>query len=197
MNEENKKIVQIINQFRNTSEVILYSEKPGLVIELTNSITPQFTSPYVTVGLKAQNSVVETIKNNPSAVIYLGDRFTTFDGIDIRSRVPIVFRYLAENYELKEFQGQLFAVPDTGKHKNNLLFSDFDMQHSPIFFAKYFKDKFLYSHVSINCDSVNNAGKYRFNNTNNYFYATLRCGDNLLPQIYFLGDALNFERVLL
>lgn len=197
LDDVNKKIVQNINNFSNGRSVINYSMEPAITPFILNSLTPTFTSPFVTLGRKSQEKVIDFIKNNPNAIIYIGHSFITFDQVDIRLRAPIIFKYIARHYTYHNENGNIYAVPNSPNdipYAFNLFFNGMDLKLSPIFYTRFFSQKYKYLEVDIKC-SDNNIYRYKLLGENNFIYGDFSCGKNLVPEEYIWGEMKGIEKV--
>lgn len=190
-------ISTMINVFAGERNVIMYAD-PALAIRVNNSLIPPFTSPYVTVGVNSQNKVLSYLSKNENSIIYLGRSFITYDGVDIRLRTPLIFRYLADNYDYKNVDGLIYAVPKEQKLLNNqsgeIFFNGMDLGKSALFYKKFYLEKFVFRKVYVEC-SGNSIFKYTIKNSGNYILADLRCGDNFIPDIYFNGEIYSVRKL--
>jgi hypothetical protein len=185
-----------ISEFAAGRQVINYSNEPALTIGITNARATPFTSPYVTVGEKAQNTVIDFMEANPDAIIYLGHDFFTFDGVDVRLRAPLVFRYLAEKYDHKKEGRNIYAIPRTGSSNDmleNIFFDQLDMKKSPIYFTNHGAGRFAYRQITISCPQQG-AGRYKIINEANTLLGEFQCGTNLVPEVFFMGKVKNIQR---
>lgn len=197
LDENNSITVNNINKFTDGREVINYSMEPALSYFISNALIPPFTSPFVTLGSKSQNSVVDFIKRNKEAVIYLGHSFMTYDGVDIRLRAPIIFKFLAENYNYFSKDGNIYAVPNDANGLStayNLFFNSMDIGKSSLFYSNHAKDKFPYRSVIVDC-SIFHPGRFKIWTENNFILGNLNCGENLIPNIFFRGATLKIEQI--
>jgi len=171
--------------------------EPSLSYFIDSSLTPPFTSPYVTLGVKPQNDVLSFIRNNNDAIIYLGHSFIIFDGIDARLRAPIIFKHLAEKYSYFSQDGNIYAVPnltDDVSTSFNLFFNDMDIQKSSLFYSEYAKDLYKYREVLVDCTHYK-PGKFKIWSEHNFIFAELNCGKNLIPEVFFWGSMQKIERI--
>jgi hypothetical protein len=124
--------------------------------------------------------------------IYLGKRWNTYDGVDIRARAPHVFNYLSNNYYLKVIDGYYVAYPQLKNEKiDEILFSSFDIGNTLEYYSSEQYPSYSYD---LNCDDKK-SGKYRINNQNNFYYSKLNCGNNRLPIIFSSGKFLGVEKI--
>jgi hypothetical protein len=136
------------------------------------------------------------MKANPDAIVYLGHDFYTFDGVDVRMRVPLVFRYLAGKYEYKNEGGNIYAVPNpssSNEISGRIFFDQFDMEKSSLYFSNHGVGRFAYRQITVNCPQQE-AGKYEIINDGNIFYGELQCGMNLVPEVFFMGKVKKIQK---
>jgi hypothetical protein len=204
LSQEIKAISDKINKFANSKPVINYAA-PALSFAIQNNLTPEFTSPYVTIGEPSQKRLVDFLSKNNSAIIFLGtqnmaipglaNEFITFDGVDIRTRVPLIFKYISKNYNYVIVDGLIYAVPFSNelKSKNiNIFFSGFNLKKSVLYFNRHKNTNVIYNIIIIDCIN-NKAGQYIINNEKNSFYAELECGSNFIPAIFFDGKIVSYR----
>jgi hypothetical protein len=197
LDDNNKIIVQNINNFSNGRGVINYSMEPAITPFILNSLVPPYTSPFVTLGIRAQEKVIDFIKNNPNSIIYIGHSFITFDQVDIRLRTPIIFKYIASNYTYYNENGNIYAVPNSPKdipYAFNLFFNGMDLKSSPIFYSRFYPKKYKYVEIDIEC-SDSNIYRYKLLGKNNFIYGNFSCGKNLVPEEYIWGELKGIEKV--
>ncbi len=194
----NIKIAQAIGEFADGRQVINYSNEPALAIGIPNVIVTPFTSPYVTIGELSQTAVISIMKANPKAIIYLGNSFKTFDDVDIRLRVPLVFRYLAQNYTYTNIKGNIYAVPITevtSEISGKIFFDQLELKKSSLYYTNYGASRFSYREVVIDC-TKQSAGRYKIINDNNTLLGDFQCGTNYVPEVFFLGRVKDIQREL-
>lgn len=186
-----------INSILNGVPVINYSNAPAITNLLDNSKLPPFTSPFVTVGRLSQELTIRFFEKNPDSAIYIGKNFGTFDSNDVRSRSPYVFRYLYENYNMYMIDGEIFAKRgelNNYKPVRNVLFADFDLQKSVLFYNSYI-DRFEqdeFNVVTLDCANYE-IGKYWIKSSGTAFLADLGCGNNYIPKVFLMGDFLAIQ----
>lgn len=194
-----KEYAEKISTFFGKEGGILLSDKPSLNILIKNSLSPYFMSPWLAHTQYVQNSIISFLGAHPNLPIFLGyadsysarnSPFFTFDAVDIRSRSPLLYKYLAHNYQSLEMDNVLYAIPKSGQdHKNTILFSGFDLGYA----AKYYENKKIDAkNIRIDCKD-DSYQKYKITNSLNFFYVNLKCGSNQVPAIYFDGDFLRYE----
>jgi hypothetical protein len=196
LNSSYQDTVMKINLYAKGRAVINYAE-PAISEGIANVIPLFFTTPYVTIGEKNQQKIIDLLVKNKSAIIYLGHDFNTYDGLDTRTRAPIVFRYISENYSYDLFQGNIFAIPSDSANyliNGNLFFTNFNLQKSALYFNKHKKKDVFYREISNPCFG-DNIDLFEFHNEKNIFYANLECGLNFIPEVFFIGKTLSYEKV--
>lgn len=196
LSSSNVNLARKISEFAAGRQVINYSNEPALTIEIHNGKVAPFTTPYVTLGENGQNSVIDFMKSNPDAIIFLGHDFYTFDGVDVRLRVPLVFRYLAEKYDYKEESGNIYAVPNpraSNEILGGIFFDHLDMKRSPLYFSNHGIGRFAYREIIISCP-LQGPGKYKIINEANTIYGELQCGRNLVPEVFFMGKIKDIQK---
>jgi len=200
LNDVNANTVKKINYYANGGQVILYTEtEPALAYFVNNSFSPIFTTPYNTVGEDNQNRVINFLKEHKLAIIYIGHDFNTYDGVDVRYRVPLVFKYISEYYDYDLVDGNIYAVPkksinNSVEKKISIFFDNFDLQKSVIYFNKHIKKNISYKKIIIPCETQF-AGKYKIINQYNSFYAELNCGTNFIPEVFFVGKNTGYQKI--
>ncbi|MBT8537140.1 hypothetical protein G6715_05030 [Polynucleobacter paneuropaeus] len=196
LSANNKKIVESIITFSNGNEVINYSMEPALAHYLPGAKVPPFSSPYVTLGSKSQESVINFFKSNPESIIYIGHDFKTFDGIDIRVRAPLVYKFISENYNLVIDSGNIYAAPFKHGGKSSLnrdFFTDININKSALFFNKSSDNvNALYKEVIVDCTGPE-SNIYRINTKNNSLVGELSCGRNMIPSSFIWGEILSID----
>lgn len=195
LNSKNTQLAKAIGEFADGRQVINYSTEPALTLGIPNSIATPFTSPFVTLGEKNQKSIVEFLKANPKAIVYLGHDFNTFDGIDVRLRVPLIFRYLADNYIYANVKGNVYAVPNLDKANDlfgKIFFDQLDMRRSPIYYTNYAAGRFNYRKITIDCIEQK-PGRYKIINEGNTLLGDFQCGINYVPEVFFWGDTKDIQ----
>jgi hypothetical protein len=190
----NKSIVNSINEFANGRSIINYSMMPALTLNLINATPTYFTSPYVTLGKINQDMIIDQFERSPDSIIYLGESFLAFDGIDIRARAPLVFRHLAIHYQLVRNKDSIYAIRNN-HHTNDTIsefFSNFDLKLSPIYFTNNVSRRITTRSIIIPC-SGNSVNRYKISNTGNTFTGLFKCGQNKLPEVFFIGNTLSVD----
>ena len=190
-----------INKFTNMQGVILVSDKQSILPLLKNSKSPFFMNLWTASNNYIQLNIIKYLKDNRSQIIFLGyvdsystrnTPYSTFDGVDIRARSPILFKYLSDNYYEVIENGILYAVPNINNiNPKNDLFSNFDIGYA----SKYYEGREIdHINITVTCQDPTKYSKYKIVNSNNYFYANLKCGDNKVPSIYFHGSNLSYDK---
>ena len=193
LSDSNKTIVEKINKFANGKSVINFSMEPALSRFISNSSVPPFTSPYVTLGNRAQLLVIEYFQNKKHSIIYLGHSFSTFDGIDLRLRTPMIYKYLAENYTYLKLDNNIYAIPNF-EHLNhvehNIFFDEMDLKDSVLYFNKELSHNDSANKViTLECES-SRVQSYKIISEKNIIFAKLKCGSNIIPEIFLWGKVL-------
>jgi len=193
---ENEQLAKRIEGYAAGRKVINYSMEPALSLGISNIIVAPFTSPYVTLGVRNQNAIIDLMKQYPDAIVYLGHQFTTFDGVDVRLRTPLVFRYLAHSYQYVSDSGNMYAVPNheaPDEAGRNVFFGYLDMKRSPIYFTDHAQGRFTYRTIMINCPREE-TGFYTITNDGNILVGNFKCGANLVPEVFFVGNTKSVNR---
>jgi len=200
LDQGNTNVVKKINNYANGKQVILYTGyEPALTYFVNNSLSPIFTTPYNTVGEDNQKRVINFLEKNKLAILYIGHDFYTFDGVDMRIRVPLVFKYISEHYDYNFNDDNIYAIPketinNSFIKEKNIFFDNFDLKKSVIYFNKHIKKNISYKKIIIECKSKF-AGNYKINNQYNSFYAELNCGTNFIPEIFFVGKNIDYQKI--
>jgi len=185
-----------IGEFAAGRQVINYSSEPALTLGISNAISPPFTTPFVTLGEENQRIVISFMKAHPEAIVYLGHEFTTFDDVDIRLRVPLIFRHLALGYSYATVKGNIYAIPNTSapdEKSAQIFFGNLDLKKSPLYFTQHAKGRFSYREIIIDCPRQE-AGRYKIINEGNTLHGDFQCGINYVPEVFFLGKTKDIQR---
>ena len=193
MDEQRQEILDryqsVARQF--SGGVILFNDHPVLGNYIPNARMLPFSSPWVAVGQFPQLKVIDFLNANPSLPILLGEDFSTWDGVDVRARSPVVYKFIALHYKQVKMNDVIVAIPSNAA-KQSELFSGFDIGEA----ASYYRTHKDAIEVSVFCDHGRVGSElYRVDNRDNYFYARLQCGVNRLPDVYFLGEYQNVTKV--
>jgi hypothetical protein len=171
-------------------EVILFGGQPTLANYIPNVHIPPFSSPWVAIGQLPQERVIAFLKSHSQLPVMLGESFSTWDGVDVRARSPLVYRYMAEHYKQEVIQGVIVAIPSAGQSESTL-FSDFNIGAASAYYEKINERVMLMAP----CESDDGRSDvYKVVNQNNYFYAQLHCGLNTVPQVYVSGAHLSVSK---
>lgn len=187
---------QTLKQYKSVAQqlggdVILFGNQPTLAHYISSAKVPPFSSPWVAIGKLPQEKVIDYLKGNPTAPILIGESFLSWDRVDVRARSPIIYQYIAQHYREVVINDVIVAVPTIETNKSEL-FSGFDIGEGAAYYAKTEHQM----KVVVPCEQGNvGVTRYRVNNEKNYFYATLTCGVNLVPNVYFSGLHLNVVKV--
>jgi len=197
--KNNLDIIETINNLTKDKKILNLSDKPGLAFQQAKLLTPSPTSLSLYYSRETQIKLINILKKE-RFLIYLGTNdgykvredghFYTFDGIDIRSRSPYLFKYLSDNYKIKIIDQSIFLIPEKNYKESSILFSNFDIGKA----AQYYygigiiKDENIKINlICSNFTDINGDGKYKIVNEYNFFYAYLKCGENFVNKIYFKG----------
>jgi len=178
-------------------EVIFFNDQPALVHFVAGAVLPPVTSPWVAIGVVAQEKIIKFLKANDDKKIFLGETLHTFDGVDVRARSPLVYKFISDNYFIDNQEGLLFATPKNVKQemmpvKNEIpLFSGFDIGKSSAYYERKLNSENS-TEVIVNCEKPGFV-KVKMTNEKNWFYADLKCGKNRVANIYFDGWLQNVE----
>ena len=189
---ENLAISTSIIDYSNGKKVILFGNQPALIASIPNALLPPFTTPWVAVG---EFSQIKNIKffDAHTAPIYIGKNFLSNDDLDARARSPLVFKFLSKRYHLVEFKGLLFAEPNASiGGRDKLLFSGFDIGNT----AEYIKAHPKTTPTEIillECGDFKSIKRVKIVAENNYFYANMHCGKNLIPKVYLDGSLVRID----
>jgi len=196
LSASNAQIACTIDEFAASRQVINYSNEPALTIGISNAITPPFTTPFVTLGEENQKITIDFMKAHPDAIVYLGHEFTTFDGVDIRLRVPLIFRHLALGYSYASVKGNIYAIPNTSaldEKSAQIFFGYLDLKKSPLYFTRHARGRFCFREITIDCPRQE-AGRYKIINEGNTLLGEFQCGINYVPEVFFLGKVKDIQR---
>lgn len=172
-------------------EFILFGNHPTLGNFIPNVKVPPFSSPWVAIGQLPQERTISFFDKNPSMAILLGDNFSTWDGVDVRARSPIVYRYISQHYRQELLDGIIVAMPAEAGDEFHF-FSGFNIGAGAAYYRQKAKNQV---DVVAPCDRGESSdGVYKVINEKNYFYAKLHCGLNSIPDVYFVGKHLNVVR---
>jgi len=190
--------VKVINEFTNKEKIMIYSIEPTIQYFIENSYLTKFSSPWIDISDFTNKKNIESFEKINPKYIYFGESFLIFDGNDSRSRASKTFRYLEERYDLIIYKNLLFGVKKNNikSSKNNLIFSDFDLQSSSSYYSRNLEKFNLqnFNKINLNCKK-NLPGKYKIINEINFFKANLNCGENYIPKIYFLGKNIELIKI--
>jgi hypothetical protein len=206
-NNNQKKVAEKIVKFNRP--VVNLSDEPSLVYLADNITTPNPSSIWLYYSNASQIKLINILQNS-NYYIYLGsldankvrnEIFYTFDGIDTRSRSPLLFKYLSKNYQILKKNNSFFLIPNAEiksneTYENNNIFSGFDLGKGPQYHNNFNKNKKLKLVNIVNqCSDYQKPGKFRINNENNFFYSYLECGNNFINSIYFNGKNIDFKLI--
>jgi hypothetical protein len=196
--KNNFDIIETINNFTKDKKILNLSDKPGLAFQQAKLLTPNPTSLWLYYSRETQIKLTNILEKE-KYLIYLGTNdsykvrngyFYTFDGIDIRSRSPYLFKYLSDNYKIKIINKSIFLIPEKNYKESSILFSDFDIGKAAHYYSGVgiIKDENIKINlICNNFTNINGEGKYQIVNKYNFFYAYLKCGENFINKIYFKG----------
>ena len=183
-------------------EMILFSD-PALAVKKEYKLPP-FTTPWVAIGELAEEKVIKFFRENKQDVIYLGESFITFDGVDIRARAPRIFRFLSLNYDFVIFEKKYFLIPKSDRDYYELLnikiddgsklFSGFSLGYSGRYFTNRLTEGDYYV-VSLKSACVEGVvSNYTVVNSNNSFSLDGECENQHVPLSFFDGEILSVKR---
>ena len=182
------KYLEVTKQF---NEVIIFNNYPEIVNHIPNAKIPPFSSPWVAIGQLPQEKVIEFLDKFSTLPILMGENFETHDGVDIRARSPLIYKYIAENYNQQIINGIIVAIPIFGMKKNEF-FEGFHIGSAPQYYNNTLKKSIQ---ITILCKP---GGLEKIltliTNEFNHFYADLQCGLNYVPQIYFFGKNISVDK---
>ena len=195
LSDENKEILNNYENFMNInqfSKAIIFGNSPALSLINPSLTLPPYSSPWVSIGRTPQLETIQYFTKNSDLPIIFGKNYKTWDGVDVRTRSPYVYKYIGNNYTQIESNGLIAAIPSKNALTQNFIFSNFDIGKTAEFYRannKVFKTKI----TAICPDNRSEWAKFKINTEHNFFYATLICGENLIPSVYLDGNFVNAD----
>jgi hypothetical protein len=197
LTSENSEILKNYEDFMGANQIskaIIFGNSPAISLVNSSFILPPYSSPWVSIGQTPQTETIQFLVKNQDLPIIFGKDYKTWDGIDTRARSPYIYKFIGKNYKEVHSNGLIGAIPSKSRIEQNVIFSNFDIGKTSEFYR--LNNKILKTQVKAACpDSEKKWAKFKINNEYNFFYATLICGENLIPSAYLDGQFLSAEFV--